>query len=110
MIYFMTAREIGRVKIGHAKCPEQRLKTLQCGSPAKLIIEATMDGGQPLEAELHNVFHRSRRHGEWFEITPEIDMAIHFLNSGDAIPDDAEAYLAPFILEHFRASRAKVPA
>lgn len=83
MIYFITARDVNRVKIGWSKYPEQRLKTLQTGCPGVAVIEATIDTDQSFERELHQLFRHSRKAGEWFEITPEIEAAIEYCRTGD---------------------------
>jgi hypothetical protein len=76
MIYFLTARELGRVKIGYAKDPYQRINQLKTGCPAKCTIEAVIEGDQAFEAELHQMFRKFRTHGEWFELSPALEMAI----------------------------------
>lgn len=73
MIYFITAREIGRVKIGHAKNPHKRLVSLQIGSPVRLSLERVSAGGEFEEARLHERFSDFRIGGEWFSITPQIE-------------------------------------
>lgn len=98
MIYFATAREIGLVKIGYAADPERRLKVLQTGCPSKMTIEATIEGDQKFEAELHRLFAPHRKTGEWFDLAPAIEMAIHWIRSGADIPDDVEKYGRQFIL------------
>lgn len=93
MIYFMTARDIGRVKIGYSRDPARRKAIIQTNCPARIEIEATVEGERDLETEFHRAFRVWRRHGEWFELCPVIEMAIRFLNSNDPIPDDVAAYL-----------------
>jgi hypothetical protein len=47
---------------------------LQCGSPTKLRLLATIEdkSGGALEAFLHAQFAKSRRHGEWFDTSPDL--------------------------------------
>lgn len=83
MIYFITAREIGRVKIGVSKHPHKRLRQLQMGCPpAKLKLEAVCEGDQAFEKELHRIFGPFRRHGEWFDLDASIELAIQFVRDG----------------------------
>lgn len=98
MIYFITARDVGRVKIGWSENPDERLKQLQTGCPGKAVIEATVPGAdREMERALHAAFRPWRTHGEWFELSPIVEMAIHFINSGDAEPDDKAEYFRPFL-------------
>lgn len=101
-VYFATARELGMVKIGYAKDVSRRLSFLQTGCPAKLEMEAVIDGGKDLERSLHEVFRPYRKRGEWFDLAPAVEMAIHFIRSGDEYPESPEAYIAPFIVAHFK--------
>lgn len=75
-VYFITCRETGRVKIGCAYNPLNRLKTLQSGCPTKLKIEALIKGSHKRERELHKLLKKHRIHGEWFRIAPEIEAII----------------------------------
>ena len=74
LVYFI--RGAGMIKIGVADSPESRMSTLQAGSPVPLYLLATMQGGFSKEKELHAKFAASRRHGEWFECTPELERTI----------------------------------
>lgn len=51
---------------------QDRLHTLQCGSPLVLTVAATMDGERSTEQSLHKKFAHERYHGEWFRLTPEL--------------------------------------
>lgn len=74
MIYVIQAEVGGPVKIGYTSgAPEARLRNLQCGSPFKLIVLATIpEGAVDEEANLHKRFQSSRLHGEWFELSDEL--------------------------------------
>lgn len=56
------------VKIGFSKAPEKRLWFLQVGSPVPLSLQATFEGDQSLEAELHRFFGAHHVRGEWFRL------------------------------------------
>jgi hypothetical protein len=73
-IYFV--RSFGQVKIGHAKNPAARVRTMQIGSRHPLRLVAMIPGGQEKEAELHKRFAKDRAAGEWFRITDELTQFI----------------------------------
>ncbi len=71
-VYFIQPAQGGLIKIGVAQHLPSRLATLQTGSPLELRVIAVMQGGEPVERELHKRFAADRRHGEWFEPSPEL--------------------------------------
>lgn len=72
-VYFISPVGGGLIKIGVAGDVAGRLESLQTGSPVLLEVRAVItDGGEALELSLHKRFAASRRHGEWFEPTPEL--------------------------------------
>ena len=73
MIYFVTARDIGRVKIGYSANPRNRLVGLQTGCPVRLVMERVMHGYEVDEADLHSRFAPHRLNGEWFSLAAEIE-------------------------------------
>lgn len=76
-VYFITARSLNRVKIGHTNGSlRQRLSHINLTSPVEIQLEAAMEGGKDIEAALHVRFSAHRKKGEWFEITPEIERLI----------------------------------
>lgn len=78
-VYFIGG-EVGAVKIGFAVSPKSRLGDLQCGSPIKLEILATVAGMPRDERDYHKRFAAHRLHREWFERVPEILAEIERLN------------------------------
>jgi hypothetical protein len=66
-VYFIHARETALVKIGYTTNVKNRLSTLQTSSAHRLDTITTAPGDLGLEAELHHLFRRYRREGEWFE-------------------------------------------
>jgi hypothetical protein len=54
------------VKIGITKNVARRMRQLDQGLPAALILYAHFPGGAPEEAELFARFHPYRLRGEWF--------------------------------------------
>lgn len=73
MIYFVTARELGMVKIGHAHNPQERFHTIQVSCPVPLKLERVAEGGIEIERELQASFSANRVRGEWFSITSELE-------------------------------------
>jgi len=65
------------IKIGVAKNPLQRIKTLSTGNAKKLILLGFFSGGFKLEKEIHNSYQKVRENGEWIIPTPEL---ITYLN------------------------------
>lgn len=71
-IYFILSEETGLVKIGKAKNPEERLKTLVVGCPGSMKLIAVFDSVFGIERALHRKFAKYRRNGEWFEFSLEV--------------------------------------
>lgn len=65
--YFIHAPDVGMVKIGYSIDPEERLLSLQIGSPCKLYLIAKYPGDVEDERALHARFSSYRSHGEWFK-------------------------------------------
>jgi hypothetical protein len=75
-VYFITARQVGMVKIGCAFNPRRRLDTMQCGCPIDLALEAWVAGDYTEEREFHSRFKDLRVRGEWFNLSLEIETII----------------------------------
>lgn len=72
-VYFIQPVAGGLIKIGIASNVTARLSGLQTGSPVELRVIGVIRGvDQTAEAGLHLRFAASRKHGEWFEPTPEL--------------------------------------
>mgnify|MGYP000564849394 FL=1 len=66
-----------KVKIGYTSgSPRERMRTLQTGSPSRLELVASFDGGESLEKAFHKAFSPLRLHGEWFLVR---DKLRHFM-------------------------------
>jgi hypothetical protein len=72
MIYFIQAEGVGRVKIGKAKAPVERLRDLRVGCPVSLTLVGIQDGDLLEEKNLHSKFSHIWSHGEWFFETTEL--------------------------------------
>lgn len=76
-VYFIKAKKVNLVKVGAARNPAQRLKSLQIGSPVELkLLFVIPYGGYMIESKLHKDFKQFHNHGEWFNYTPEIRQRI----------------------------------
>jgi hypothetical protein len=75
-VYFITAREVGMVKIGCAYEPHRRMTFMQTACPVGLALEAILPGAYAEEKRHHEMFAEHRVRGEWFKITPEIEALI----------------------------------
>jgi hypothetical protein len=65
-VYFIQGEDGGNIKIGYARDVAARVASFQPGSPVRLRVLATQQGGQALESALHRRFAADRLHGEWF--------------------------------------------
>lgn len=77
MIYFMQDSGNLNIKIGYAVsdeviAAEKRRRKLQTGNSDRLIVLATMPGGESDEDRLHGQFDEHRVGGEWFRPVPAI--------------------------------------
>jgi hypothetical protein len=72
VVYFIGCEGSTAIKIGVSESADVRMKDLQCGSPVRLVLLATVLGGLKEERAYHARFASSRLHGEWFERTPEL--------------------------------------
>lgn len=71
-------------KIGIAKNPQQRLKTLQCGNPNLLWVSRAWEyqsraDAEDIERVMHESFSGYKMQGEWFSI--DCDDAVIAMNS-----------------------------
>jgi hypothetical protein len=84
---------VHRVKIGRTTgSAERRRGELQTGAPCELILLGAVEAD---EAAMHRRFMKSRFAGEWFNITPEIDLFIRRkFGPGKTINDCRREWLA----------------
>lgn len=67
--YLISDQVSGMVKIGKAVNVESRIISLQCGSASKLKLIHLFDAN--IERLLHVKFKDKRKHGEWFDVSPD---------------------------------------
>jgi hypothetical protein len=78
-VYFIKTKN--RVKIGVARDPRRRLKTLQVGSPDKLELAGVLPfGGVYFEELLHEHYKAFHIHGEWYQFAKPIREHVAWLN------------------------------
>lgn len=98
MIYFVTAREVGRVKIGFSDNPGLRFVKMQADSPCPLVLERICPGDREVEASLHTLFAEHRLHGEWFNLARVVESHMeaqqaYIKPSGFVLPGKLGAWL-----------------
>lgn len=107
--YFLGNRELGIVKIGVTTRLKNRMLSLRNSSPVPVKLFAVVFADQALELELHKHFAKARKHGEWFEITPELEHCIRDLQS-QRMPDCIPQNLVPNREERIGILAAEVTA
>lgn len=75
-IYFVQAGPGGPVKIGRSKNPGERLKGLRTQRREPLQLLASFNGAAWMEGALHGALSESRIEGEWFRLSPEVELTI----------------------------------
>lgn len=75
-VYFAKARATGLIKIGSAVNVPKRLKELSTMSPDPLELLGVVPESQYTEETVHQMFAKSRDHGEWFMPTAGLDVFI----------------------------------
>lgn len=73
-LYFLSGA--GLIKIGVTTDVDARWRSLRNSSPVALDFLGFCPGTQIDEREFHDRFKHIRRHGEWFDDTPELREAI----------------------------------
>jgi hypothetical protein len=73
VIYFIQDEERLSIKIGHAEGEvAERLRALQTGNPAPLVLLGCVEGNKADEAGLHGRFAGARERNEWFRPVPSL--------------------------------------
>jgi hypothetical protein len=96
VVYFIQAETGGPIKIGFAETLKRRLRTLQCATPDRLKVLASVDAPATAERTLHRLLRRWRLRGEWFKDEPPVKTVAAkvatLVDSRDLIPV-VEGYL-----------------
>lgn len=74
LVYFVRATTMGLIKIGATLDVNDRLQSLQVGSPDKLVLMGAIYDKEAFDIErrLHARFTAHRSHGEWFRPCAEL--------------------------------------
>lgn len=67
LVYVVQACGLQPIKVGKAVNVEARIKSLQTGSFAKLLIVDVLPGGYQAESRIHSGLKADRLQGEWFD-------------------------------------------
>jgi len=93
-IYFVGNRDLGIVKIGYTTKLKRRMASLRTGSPVPIKLFAVIFADASLETRLHEHFKSSRKHGEWFTISADLEHCIDDIKN-QRVPDCVPAGLVP---------------
>jgi len=106
-VYLIQAGELYRFKIGCAQNVKRRLAELQTSSPLILNLLGEMKSSDMYDDEKrwHQIFHSTRKIGEWFDLTHEqlsqiatefrAKIGIHFSKrTKDSLVIGQEAYIS----------------
>ncbi len=86
-VYFLRPiGQAGPIKIGCSKEPMKRLRSVEIWSPLMLEVVAAVPGGHADESVLHQMFGDNRLHGEWFDITPELQSVLDYVAKAGRLP------------------------
>ena len=100
-LYAIQAPVSGLVKIGSSSDPSGRFKTIQAMSPELLSMHVVAKrDGRELEKCLHKRLSEDRHHGEWFENTQELQIALietWAKNENEAVIEAAFSILAEIL-------------
>jgi len=105
-VYFIQSGKKGAIKIGKSNDPEDRLKTLQTGSPKTLYLIASIhckseQEAYTLEKKIHNKLCKQRLNGEWFR--PNIYLTNVGGDKRRKIKKKIEGFIDEDILSHMSA-------
>jgi hypothetical protein len=85
----------GRVKIGKTTDVRRRMTEMQAGMPYPPAVLAAVPEYVVTEARAHEVWAGLRRHGEWFEATPELRRWIRELKKREKVVARLRARIVP---------------
>jgi hypothetical protein len=79
-VYFLAGA--GLIKIGVTTNPTSRIRSIRNSSPVALELLGLHEATLLFEMLMHQKFEHLRRHGEWFEDTPELRETIDAILNG----------------------------
>lgn len=105
MIYFISAPEVRRIKIGYSTNWQDRFLAIMTASPVDLDVLVVSEGTWHQEQTLHRVFP-GRFRGEWFNETPELLAFCYLLKRA---PEDRRQSIIAEVVEDYRVANVVVP-
>lgn len=88
-LYFIQNSQTGIVKIGVSENVDRRRDALEFAGGTRLVVRRVVTGGAAYEPRLHAAFRASRRVGEWFDLTPELELLM-----------DGDEWIGAFLRRH----------
>ncbi len=82
-LYAIAAKEVKRVKIGFSRDPSARLLSCDVGSPCHLSKPIVASDIGRVEAGVHTRLNRWRYKGEWFAMSPDVNMVVDMMAHAD---------------------------
>lgn len=70
VVYFATAGRF--VKVGVSCDPQRRMANLQTSNAERVKLITSVPGTARLEHAIHESFREWKRHGEWFDVCPDL--------------------------------------
>lgn len=86
-IYFLQNEDTGNIKIGHALNVDRRLRDLQTGNEADLILIKKVPGSYSYETIVKRKFQAYRIKREWFKPGLELQKFILWVDPNRSIQD-----------------------
>lgn len=95
-IYFLRpVGQIGPIKIGCSRLPQDRLEYLAIQSPVRLEMIVSVPGTHTDERRLHGMFATSWLHHEWFAASKELLALVEYVVTHGALPQLPEGKVVP---------------
>ena len=82
VVYLIQGVRGGACKVGTTTSIQDRLMSLEAGSPVPLEVVSTIPGTHRLESEIHAKLAPWRSHGEWFWPTDEASEVLAAADAG----------------------------
>lgn len=92
-IYFLQNEDTGNIKIGHALNVDRRLRDLQTGNEADLILIKKVPGSYSYETIVKRKFQAYRIKREWFKPGLELQKFILWVDPNRSIQDQLESWI-----------------
>ena len=87
-VYVIREKGDEAIKVGVAKDPAERLKTLQTGNRRELVLLHVIPGGHDTESHFHRRLWDYRVRGEWFEGKAVAPFLTYFVGLAERMMDE----------------------